>query len=109
MRKLPYSEAEKGIICWCACLAFYIIASIGMRALGYFDTFSLNGGKFTHLYLPFKLMYYGSFITSLMGYFYIFGDIERDFNKIIIIVIAGIIIMDIRAIPNFIGYVNTFI
>ena len=92
------NNQEKGIICLCVCFSLIIIIYTSLRLRGYYSFNPVV--EWDYRYLVEKYLFYGALISSQMGYFYIYGDIERDFNKIIVITILSIIIMDLDAIRN---------
>lgn len=47
-----------------------------------------------------KYMFYGVIIFMQIGWTYLYGDIEKDFNKIIFISFLLFILMDIRGLFN---------
>ncbi len=65
--------------------------------------------EYSFKFLPLKYMFYGAFILIQMGYFYIYGDIERDFNKIIVVSILTFIVMDLQGVFNLMEYINSLI
>ena len=73
------NNQEKGIICLIVTLLLTILTYIGLYLSGYFGEHLLDYGMWTYKYLPEKYMFYGSIISGLIGYTYLYGEPEKDF------------------------------
>ena len=95
------NNQEKGIICLIVTLLLTILTYIGLYLSGYWGEHLIDYGMWTYKYLPEKYMFYGSIISGLIGYTYLYGEPEKDFNKYVALPsIILFIIMDLQAVFN---------
>lgn len=106
------NNQEKG--CICLIISFILIIFLGgdfyMRKI-INDSFMVPSAiiKYSFDLIVEKYIFYGIIISAQIGYFYLYGDIDRDFNNIIIMTTFLILVMDIQGIINLIGFINNAI
>lgn len=54
-----------------------------------------------------KYMFYGAIISIQIGWMHLYGDIEKDFNKIILTSLALFILMDFQGIINLVKFIGS--
>jgi hypothetical protein len=56
-----------------------------------------------------KYAFYGAIISMQIGWTYLYGDIEKDFNKIIIITFILFALMDMQGVINLVKFIDSAI
>ena len=54
-----------------------------------------------------KYAFYGVIISMQIGWTYLYGDIEKDFNKIIIISLTLFALMDMQGVINLVKFIDS--
>ena len=54
-----------------------------------------------------KYAFYGVIILMQIGWTYLYGDIEKDFNKIIIISLTLFTLMDMQGVINLVKFIDS--
>ena len=54
-----------------------------------------------------KYAFYGVIISMQIGWIYLYGDIEKDFNKIIIISLTLFVLMDMQGVINLVEFIDS--
>ena len=54
-----------------------------------------------------KYAFYGAIISMQIGWIYLYGDIEKDFNKITIISLILFVLMDIQGVINLMKFIDS--
>lgn len=54
-----------------------------------------------------KYMFYGVIISMQIGWLYLYGDIEKDFNKMMIITFTLFALMDMQGIINLVEFIGS--
>lgn len=106
------SNQEKGYLCIIISCLLFLVISIDFWIRTKFD---INFIQYTPVIeysfnlLSEKYMFYGAIISMQIGWIYLYGDIEKDFNKIIIVSLTLFALMDMQGIMNLIGCINRLI
>lgn len=99
------NNIDRGEICLSMMCIFVILTYVGLQLSGY----QYNMGEVTYRLALQGISFFFSIIFGLLGYFYIYGDVERDFWKIALTSMFMIIVMNLRIIDNLIRYINSLI
>jgi hypothetical protein len=54
-----------------------------------------------------KYMFYGVIISMQMGWIYLYGDIEKDFNGMILVTFILFALMDMRGVMNLVKFIDS--
>jgi hypothetical protein len=54
-----------------------------------------------------KYAFYGVIISMQIGWTYLYGDIEKDFNKIMAITFILLALMDMQGVINLVKFINS--
>lgn len=101
---MELNKIEIGYCYLCLALILTILCYTGLY-LGGFYSFNANDfGVYNYKYLLEKYLFYFSIMSAQIGYFYIYGDIEREFWKITLSSILLFFIMDLTALFSLLSY-----
>lgn len=105
-----FDDQQKGYLCIITSCILFLIISIDFWIRMRLD---INFIQYTPIiYYDFSLLmekyaFYGVIISMQIGWTYLYGDIEKDFNKIIIISLTLFVLMDIQGLINLVEFINS--